>query len=186
MNIWYGLPAQGITVDDFADDAYDHAGLGFVGGTSLHVRTERHPIEGAAMATYGKAPSWGAAWKKFVHENAAKRSDTYLQTSTFPYETCYLDLDPDGERSARRSGLPHHHRRREAERDARSRYAQQKMEQWFREAGAVAVQASELACPLLPRTLTAAPAWATIPEPTLSTAGAFRTRRPTWASWALR
>lgn len=55
VNIWYGLPAQGVTVDDFADDAYDHTGLDFIGGTSLHVRTERHAIEGAEVATYGKA-----------------------------------------------------------------------------------------------------------------------------------
>jgi hypothetical protein len=33
--------------DDFAGDPYDHAGLGFIGGASLHVRTERHAIEGA-------------------------------------------------------------------------------------------------------------------------------------------
>ena len=82
-------------MDDFADDAYDHTGLNFIGGTSLHVRTERHAIEGAEMATYGEAPRWGAAWKKFVHENAARVANTYLQTSTFPYEMCYLDLDPE-------------------------------------------------------------------------------------------
>jgi hypothetical protein len=40
INVWYGLPAQGTTVDDWADDAYDHSGLRFIGGTSLHVRTE--------------------------------------------------------------------------------------------------------------------------------------------------
>ena len=30
INIWYGTPAQGITVDDWSDDTYDHTGLGFV------------------------------------------------------------------------------------------------------------------------------------------------------------
>jgi gluconate 2-dehydrogenase alpha chain len=135
VNIWYGLPAQGVTVD--------------IGGTSLHVRTERHPIEGAEMATYGKAPGWGAAWKKFVHENAARVATTYLQTSTFPYETCYLDLDPDvkdplGDPVCRiTTGGP-----KQNELSA-IRHAHQKMEQWFREAGAVAVDAPGPGVPAL-------------------------------------
>lgn len=149
VNIWYGLPAQGIAVDDFADDAYDHSGLGFVGGTSLHVRTERHPIEGAATDTFGKAPLWGAGWKKFVHENAARVAMTYLQTSTFPYETCYLDLDsnvtdPLGDPVCRitTGGTKQNEY-------LATRYAQTKMEQWFREAGAIAVQPAEIGVPAL-------------------------------------
>ena len=136
-------------MDDFADDAYDHTGLGFIGGTSLHVRTERHPIEGAEMATYGKGPRWGAAWKKFVHENAARVANTYLQTSTFPYDTCYLDLDPEvkdplGDPVCRiTTGGP-----KQNELSA-IRHAHQKMEQWFREAGAVAVDAQGPGVPAL-------------------------------------
>jgi len=149
VNIWYGLPAQGITVDDFADDAYDHTGVGFIGGTSLHVRTERHPIEGAEMDTYGKAPRWGLAWKKFVHENASRVANTYLQTSTFPYETCYLDLDPEvrdplGDPVCRiTTGGPKQNEGRAI------RYAQQKMAEWFREAGASAVEAADPGVPAL-------------------------------------
>ena len=149
VNIWYGLPAQGITVDDFADDVYDHTGLGFIGGTSLHVRTERHPIEGAAMDTYGKAPTWGSAWKKFVRENAARVASTYFQTSTFPYETCYLDLDPGvrdplGDPVCRitTGGVKQNE-------TSAVRYAQKKMEQWFREAGAVAVEPTDPGVPSL-------------------------------------
>jgi gluconate 2-dehydrogenase alpha chain len=149
VNIWYGLPAQGITVDDFADDAYDHAGLGFIGGTTLHVRTERHAIEAAGMDTYGRAPGWGSAWKKFVHENAARVANTYLQTSTFPYETCSLDLDPEvrdrlGDPVCRiTTGGPKQNE------DRAVRYAQKKMEQWFREAGAIAVEAPDPGVPAL-------------------------------------
>ena len=149
VNIWYGLPAQGITVDDFADDAYDHAGLGFIGGTSLHVRTERHAIEAAGMDTYGRAPGWGSAWKKFVHENAARVANTYLQTSTFPYDTCYLDLDPGvkdplGDPVCRiTTGGPKQNE------DRAVRFAQKKMEQWFREAGAIAVEAADPGVPSL-------------------------------------
>jgi gluconate 2-dehydrogenase alpha chain len=142
VNIWYGLPAQGVTVDDFSDDLYDHTGLGFIGGTSLHVRTERHAIEAVGMGNFGaNTPSWGSAWKRHIHENAARVANTYLQTSTFPYESCYLDLDPQvtdplGDPVCRitTGGL------KENESSA-VKHAHMKMEQWFREAGAIAVEA---------------------------------------------
>ena len=53
INVWYGLPAQGTTVDEWADDNFDHNGLGFIGGTSLHAHTELHPID-AASPFFGK------------------------------------------------------------------------------------------------------------------------------------
>ena len=59
INIWYGLPAQGATVDEWADDHYDHSGLGFIGGTTLHARTELHPIDSASMPTFGRASGMG-------------------------------------------------------------------------------------------------------------------------------
>ena len=139
VNIWYGLPAQGVCVDDWADDQYDHSGVDFIGGTSLHVRTERHPIEAADMATFGRAPAWGSRWKEFVHQNAARFAVTYLQTSSFPYETQYLDLDPAvkdplGDPVCRiTTGGPKDNEQRAA------LYAQSKMEQWFRAAGAIEV-----------------------------------------------
>lgn len=139
VNIWYGLPAQGACVDDWADDQYDHAGHDFIGGTSLHVRTERHPIEAADMSTFGRALNWGSGWKAFVHDNAARYAVTYLQTSSFPYETSYLDLDPEvkdplGDPVCRiTTGGAKGNEQRAA------LYAQTKMEEWFRAAGATAV-----------------------------------------------
>jgi gluconate 2-dehydrogenase alpha chain len=139
VNIWYGLPAQGTCVDDWAEDQYDHSGADFIGGTSLHVRTERHPIEAADMSTFGRAPNWGSRWKEFVHQNAARFAVTYLQTNSFPYETSYLDLDPIvkdplGDPVCRiTSGGPKENEQRAA------LYAQSKMEQWFRAAGATDV-----------------------------------------------
>ena len=35
LNDWYGLPAQGVAVDNWADDNFDHAGLDFIGGGNL-------------------------------------------------------------------------------------------------------------------------------------------------------
>ena len=139
VNIWYGLPAQGISVDDWADDQYDHSGLGFIGGTNLHVRTERHPIESTGIDTFGKAPVWGSSWKKFIHQNAARYAITYMQTSSFPYEASFLDLDPEvkdplGDPVCRiTTGGPKENEQRA------SLYAQTKMEEWFRAAGAIEV-----------------------------------------------
>jgi gluconate 2-dehydrogenase alpha chain len=95
LNIWYGAIAQNVTVDEWADDNFDHSGLGFIGGAAIQVNTEKHPIGAAAMSTYGRAPQWGSGWKAFVRENAGRWVSSYIQANTFPYENTYLDLDPD-------------------------------------------------------------------------------------------
>ncbi len=146
INVWYGLPAQGTTVDEWADDNFDHAGLGFIGGTTLHVHTELHPIDAASMATFGHAPGWGSNWKRFVRENAARFAAPYLQTSSFPYETTYLDLDdavrdPLGDPVCRITTAA---KRNETLAQA---FAQKKMEQWFRVAGAIDVMVQPPAVP---------------------------------------
>jgi gluconate 2-dehydrogenase alpha chain len=138
INIWYGLPAQGAAVDEWADDNFDHSGLGFIGGTSLHPHTELHPIDAAGMTTFGRAPVWGSEWKRFVRRNAARFTSAYLQTSTFPYETTFLDLDADvrdplGDPVCRVTTSAKENETRAVD------YAQKKMEEWFRAAGAIEV-----------------------------------------------
>ena len=56
LNNWYGLPAQGVAVDDFADDNFDHSSLDFIGGGNMFVYSDRRPIGAASMNTFGKAP----------------------------------------------------------------------------------------------------------------------------------
>jgi gluconate 2-dehydrogenase alpha chain len=138
-NIWYGTPAQGVTVDDWADDNYDHSASGFVGGTTLHLRTERHPIDAADSTTFGEAPLWGSKWKAFIHQNAARYATSYLQTSSFPYETSFLDLDeevkdPLGDPVCRitTGGIRPNEQRA-------TLFGQRKMEDWFRAAGAIEI-----------------------------------------------
>src|SRR5260370_41826604 len=41
LNNWYGLPAQGAAIDNWADDNFDHAGLDFIGGGNLWVYSDR-------------------------------------------------------------------------------------------------------------------------------------------------
>jgi gluconate 2-dehydrogenase alpha chain len=138
INVWYGTPAQAAAVDDWADDNYDHSGLEFIGGTTLQPHTEMHPIEAAGMNTFGLAPSWGSGWKAFVRDNAARWTSAYLQTSTFPYEDVYLDLDPEvrdplGDPVCRITNGAKDNEMRAAD------FGQKKMEEWFRAAGAVQV-----------------------------------------------
>ena len=139
LNTWYGLPAQGVAVDNWADDNFDHSGLDFIGGGNLWVYSDRRPIGAASMSTFGKAPNWGPAWKSFVKQNADRWNIAYLQKTTLPYEDNYLDLDPtvkDG------LGLPvcritADHKDNEKKLGV---FIQDKMAQWFMEAGATAVE----------------------------------------------
>jgi len=138
LNRWYGTPAQAIVVDNWADDNFDHAGVGFIGGGSIQMHTELKPIEAAVMPTFGQAPRWGSQWKSFVKENAARWAGAYIQVSTFPYGDHFLDLDPTvqdplGYPVCRVTvGLKENERRA-------VRFVQEKAEQWFREAGAIQV-----------------------------------------------
>jgi gluconate 2-dehydrogenase alpha chain len=139
LNTWYGLPAQGVAVDNWADDNFDHSGLDFIGGGNLWVYSDRRPIGAASMSTYGRAPAWGSKWKSFIKENADRFNLSYLQKTTLPYEDNYLDLDPvvkgpmgypviritaDYKDNEKRMGP----------------FIQEKMAQWYMEAGAIAVE----------------------------------------------
>jgi gluconate 2-dehydrogenase alpha chain len=136
LNSWYGLPAQGVAVDNWADDNFDHAGLDFIGGGNLWVYSDRRPIGAANMNTFGRAPSWGRQWKAFVKENADRVNSAYLQKTTLPYEDNYLDLDPAvkdplGFPVCRITADFKDNERRIAD------FIQDKMELWYRAAGAI-------------------------------------------------
>lgn len=139
LNIWYGaILSQGVVIDEWADDSFDHSGLGFIGGASMTVYTEKHPIASAATPTFGQAPQWGARWKAWIHENAGRTASSYLQGNSFPYENTYLDLDPQvkdplGDPVIRVTSGPKPNER------MAGLYVQDKMEQWFKAAGATAI-----------------------------------------------
>jgi len=74
LNSWYGLPAQGVAVDNWADDNFDHSGLDFIGGGNLWVYADRRPIAAAGMSTFGQVPKWGSAWKAFIKRTPTART----------------------------------------------------------------------------------------------------------------
>jgi gluconate 2-dehydrogenase alpha chain len=139
LNCWYGLPAQGVAVDDWADDNFDHSSLDFIGGANLWVMSDRRPIGAAGMSTFGRAPNWGSAWKAFIMENADRSHSSYIQKTTLPYEDNFLDLDPVVKDPL---GLPVCRVTAEFKDNERklAAFAQDKMEQWYREGGAIAIQ----------------------------------------------
>ena len=64
LNSWYGLPAQGVAVDNWADDNFDHAGLDFIGGGNLWVYSDRRPIGAANMNTFGRTPAGASSGRR--------------------------------------------------------------------------------------------------------------------------
>jgi gluconate 2-dehydrogenase alpha chain len=139
LNNWYGLPAQGVAIDDWADDNFDHSSLEFIGGGNLWVYSDRRPMGAASMSTFGRAPRWGAGWKAFIRENADRWNTAYLQKSTLPYEDNYLDLDP-----VARDPLGYPVIRITADYKDNDRklatFIQDKMEQWYKAAGAIDIE----------------------------------------------
>jgi len=138
LNVWYGADAQAVVVNDWADDNFDHSGLGFIGGASLTVGHEAHPIASADMPLFGRTPAWGSKWKAFIHQNAGRWRGAYAQSTSLPYENTWLDLDleakdPIGNPICRiTSGLKENEPRASA-------YAAAKAAEWLRAAGAAEV-----------------------------------------------
>jgi len=141
LNNWYGTPGQGIAVDNWADDNFDHSSLDFIGGGNLYVYTERRPkasVNGLGAWLGGK-PAWGSAWKAFIKENADRTNGAYLQKTTLPYESNYLDLDPTEKDPL---GFPVIRITAEFKDNEKkiAAFIQDKMEQWYKAAGAIALQ----------------------------------------------
>jgi gluconate 2-dehydrogenase alpha chain len=137
INNWYGLPAQGVAVDNWADDNFDHSPLDFIGGGNLWVYSDRRPIGAASMTTFGRAPRWGSEWKAFIKRNADRWNTAYLQKTTLPYEDNYLDLDPTIKDPL---GFPVCRITADYKDNERkvAAFIQDKMVEWFMAAGAVA------------------------------------------------
>jgi gluconate 2-dehydrogenase alpha chain len=143
LHNWYGLPAQGVAIDNWADDNFDHGNLDFIGGGNLWVHTNRRPMAAARMGTFGNTPNWGSEWKAFIMKNADRTNSSYSQKTTLPYEGNYLDLDPTVKDKL---GVPVIRITAEYKENELkiATFTQDKMEQWFLEAGALEVQRAGL------------------------------------------
>ncbi len=138
LNAWYGLPAQGVAIDDFADDNFDHSNVDFIGGGNLWAMSDRRPITAANGSTYGHAPNWGTAWKAYIRENADRTHSSYIQKTTLPYETNFCDLDPEVTDALGFPVLRVTGQYKQNE-QAIASYTQDRMEEWYRAAGAIQI-----------------------------------------------
>src|SRR5204863_1480775 len=66
LDSWYGLPAQGVAVDNWADDNFDEAGLEFLGGAKLWAMSDKRPNADASVNTFGRTRGGGQQGKSFM------------------------------------------------------------------------------------------------------------------------
>ena len=85
--------ANGVVVDDFDADNFDHADLDFIGGGALIAgSTGIRPILGLQVPP--GVPTWGARWKRAIREHYRGTLSILIQGQSPAYRTHFLDLDP--------------------------------------------------------------------------------------------
>jgi gluconate 2-dehydrogenase alpha chain len=93
FNPFIASGANGMCIDNYNGDNFDHAPHGFVGGGYMGmIQTNGRPIE--TTPTPPGTPQWGAAWKAAVKDNYLSTISSEVMGSCYSYRDCYLDLDP--------------------------------------------------------------------------------------------
>ena len=82
-----------VYMDEFNNDNFDHAGLGFLGGGGISA-SQFHGRPISARRVPPGTPRWGTEWKRanadwYLHSMALG-----VQGSCYPHRENYLDLDP--------------------------------------------------------------------------------------------
>lgn len=92
-NTFIGAGGNGVAVDDFNADNFDHAKYGFVGGSPFWVnQAGSKPISG--VATPPGTPNWGSKWKSAVADSYTHNVSMDAHGAHQSYRANYLDLDP--------------------------------------------------------------------------------------------
>ena len=105
VNRFTGPSAQGVLIDDFLSDNFDHTGLGFVGGASMGVLQQTQPILAAKDTLPPDVPAWGRGYKEYLLKNWNSYFAIEAQPEGLMYDANFLDLDPDVRDTSGR-GLP--------------------------------------------------------------------------------
>jgi len=93
MDPFVGAGALGQACDDFQTAAFDHSGLGFVGGAYMGLyQTGGRPINQARVPK--EAGTWGSDWKRGLAKYYASSAGISTHGSVMSYRDAYLDLDP--------------------------------------------------------------------------------------------
>jgi gluconate 2-dehydrogenase alpha chain len=94
LNLFSGTTGQATAMDDLNGDNFDHSGLGFIRGGVIFASNGNLPIANSRNAPPG-TPTWGSAYKKFIHDHGDSIGQVFAQVEPLPYETTFLDLDPE-------------------------------------------------------------------------------------------
>lgn len=95
LNLFSGPGSQATSMDDLNGDNFDHTNLGFIrGGVVFASNDISKPIAQARNLAPG-VPGWGSQYKQWIHENGNSIGQVFAQVEPQPYETNFLDLDPD-------------------------------------------------------------------------------------------
>ncbi|MEQ1768876.1 MAG: GMC family oxidoreductase [Devosia sp.] len=94
VNRFTGPSAQGMLIDDFLSDNFDHTGLGFIRGASLGVIQQSQPISVAKDTLPPDVPRWGAGYKDYLLNNWNSYFAIEAQPEGLMYDANFLDLDP--------------------------------------------------------------------------------------------
>ena len=93
INPFLASGSTGVTIDEFNNDNFDHAGLGFLGGAGISANlTNGRPI-GNRRVPPGTA-QWGTQWKQANAEWYAHSFALQAQGTSYPHRENYLSLDP--------------------------------------------------------------------------------------------
>ncbi len=93
FNPFMGAPGSAMALDDVDGDNFDHAGLGFLGGSRFACgHADGRPI-GYRPVPPG-TPRWGAAWKKATAKWYHHAASIAVSGSNYANRNNYLDLDP--------------------------------------------------------------------------------------------
>lgn len=95
LNLFSGTVGQGTVIDDLNGDNFDHTDLGFIRGAMVEVFNNTSlPIAQSRTLAPG-VPTWGSAYKQWLHDNGNSVGQLFGQVESLPYETNFLDLDPE-------------------------------------------------------------------------------------------
>jgi gluconate 2-dehydrogenase alpha chain len=94
INPFIGAGSAGQRViDEFNSDHFDHAQLGFIGGSLIYAGgTGGRPIE--QMMLPPDAPHWGSGWKAAIRKHYRHSAPIGALGSVMSYRDRYLSLDP--------------------------------------------------------------------------------------------
>ncbi|AZF34875.1 Gluconate 2-dehydrogenase, membrane-bound, flavoprotein [Pseudomonas sp. R4-39-08] len=92
-NNFIGAGGNGVAIDDFNADNFDHGPHGFVGGSPMWVnQAGSRPIAGTSNPP--GTPAWGSAWKRATADYYTHQVSMDSHGAHQSYRSNYLDLDP--------------------------------------------------------------------------------------------